>query len=155
MRSIETLPQPVIAAINGPAYGGGTELALACDLRVMAADASLRLTEVKLAIIPGAGGTQRLPRLVGKSVAKEMILTACPLTAKRGHELGLIHKLVSPTHAGDGVFHEPLMRAVEEWADEISTAAPQSLRQAKLAIDGGFDCNLEPLPLKARPISIF
>ena len=66
MCEIESLPQPVIAAINGSAFGGGTELALACDLRVMVSDASLRLTEVKLGIIPGAGGTQRLPRLIGE-----------------------------------------------------------------------------------------
>ena len=73
MRTIELLPQPVIAAINGSAFGGGTELALACDLRVMVKESSLRLTEVKLGIIPGAGGTQRLTRLIGKSKAKEMI----------------------------------------------------------------------------------
>ncbi|MGH9552438.1 MAG: enoyl-CoA hydratase-related protein, partial [Terriglobales bacterium] len=143
MRTIELLPQPVIAAINGPAYGGGTELALSCDLRVMVEEASLRLTEVKLGIIPGAGGTQRLSRLIGKSQAKEMILTAAPLTAKRGYELGLIHKVVSEKHAGDGEFHQPLMDEVRKWAQEICTAAPLSLRAAKQAIDHGFDRDLE------------
>lgn len=143
MRTIELLPQPVVAAINGSAFGGGTELALACDLRVMVEEASLRLTEVKLGIIPGAGGTQRLSRLIGKSQAKEMILTAAPLTAKRGHELGLIHKVVSTQHSGDGEFHQPLMEEVRRWATEICTAAPLSLRAAKQAIDSGFDRDLE------------
>ncbi len=83
MQTIESLPQPVIAAINGSAYGGGTELALSCDLRVMVKNASLRLPEIKLGIIPGAGGTQRLPRLIGKSKAKEMIFTGCALISRR------------------------------------------------------------------------
>jgi methylglutaconyl-CoA hydratase len=143
MRAIETLPQTVIGAINGSAFGGGTELALACDLRVMVADASLRLTEVKLGIIPGAGGTQRLPRLIGKSKAKELILTAAPLTAQRGYELGLIHRIVAETAPDGSVFHEPLLREVRAWAVEIATAAPLSLKQAKYAIDQGFDRDLE------------
>jgi enoyl-CoA hydratase/carnithine racemase len=143
MRSIELLPQPVIGAINGSAFGGGTELALACDLRVMVQAASLRLTEVKLGIIPGAGGTQRLPRLIGKSKAKEMILTASPLTASEGLSLGLIHKVVEGEHTGPGEFHEPLMKAVCAWAEEICTAAPLSLRYAKQAIDSGYDRDLE------------
>lgn len=142
MRAIETLPQPVIAAINGSAFGGGTELALACDLRVMVEEASLRLTEVKLGIIPGAGGTQRLPRLIGKSKAKEMILTAAPLTAQQGRDIGLIHRVVSEKSTSEQ-FHEPLMNAVRSWAEEIATAAPLALRQAKIAIDGGFDRDLE------------
>jgi len=143
MRAIETLPQPVIGAINGSAFGGGTELALACDLRVMVESATLRLTEVKLGIIPGAGGTQRLSRLVGKSVAKEMILTAAAMTAARGQQVGLIHKVVSEAPAADAAYHEPLMAAVREWAKEICTAAPLSLRQAKHAIDAGFDRDLD------------
>lgn len=143
MRTIELLPQPVIAAINGSAFGGGTELSLACDLRVMVEEASLRLTEVKLGIIPGAGGTQRLSRLIGKSKAKEMILTASPLSAKQGYDLGLIHKVVSAPHTGEGEFHLPLMDEVRRWATEICTAAPLSLRAAKQAIDGGFDRDLE------------
>ncbi len=143
MRAIETLPQTVIAAINGSAFGGGTELALACDLRVMVASASLRLTEVKLGIIPGAGGTQRLPRLIGKSKAKELILTAAPLTAQNGYELGLIHRVVSETAEQGSDCHDPLVREVRSWAAEIATAAPLSLMQAKFAIDQGFDRDLE------------
>lgn len=143
MRAIETLPQPVIGALNGPSFGGGTELALACDLRVMVEDAFLKLTEVKLGIIPGAGGTQRLSRLIGKSLAKEMILTASPLTAQRALAVGLVHKLVSEKHSGSGEFHQPLIEKVRAWAEEICTAAPLSLRAAKQAIDAGFDRDLE------------
>ncbi|CAN5531898.1 enoyl-CoA hydratase [soil metagenome] len=153
MRAIETLPQVVIAAINGSAWGGGFELALACDLRVMVESAQLRLTEVKLGIIPGAGGTQRLPRLIGKSKAKELILTAAPVTAQLGLQLGLIHRVV-PAEAGaellDG-YHQALINTVNEWASEIATAAPLSLRQAKIAIDQGYDRDLEAgLALETR-----
>lgn len=179
-RAVELLPQPVIAALNGSAFGGGTELALACDLRVMMSDASMRLTEVKLGIIPGAGGTQRLPRLIGKSKAKEMILTASPITAAEGKVIGLVHKVVeregvdgsskdpskdsalyristssgkdkdSKEKSGE-TFNQALMAAVREWAEEIATAAPLSLRQAKLAIDQGYDRDLEAgLALETR-----
>ncbi|MBX9692358.1 MAG: enoyl-CoA hydratase/isomerase family protein [Cyanobacteria bacterium] len=145
MRAVETLPQPVIAAINGSAFGGGTELALACDLRVMMHDTQLRLTEVKLGIIPGAGGTQRLPRLIGKSKAKEMILTASPIGAEEGKTIGLIHKVVdrpADEEIGSG-FSPSLMAAVSHWANEIAENAPLSLKQAKFAIDEGFDRDLE------------
>ncbi len=145
MRQVELMPQPVIAAINGSAFGGGTELALACDLRVMMDDATLRLTEVKLGIIPGAGGTQRLPRLIGKSKAKEMILTASPITAQEGKAIGLVHKVVErdPKEDVQDGFSETMINAVRQWAEEIATAAPLSLRQAKRAIDQGFDRDLE------------
>lgn len=141
MVAIESLPQPVIAAINGPAFGGGTELLLACDLRIMTPEASLRLTEVKLGIIPGAGGTQRLSRLIGKSLAKELILTACPLSAARAQQIGLVHRLVQG-EAGSGPDHQGLLLETQSWASEIASAAPLSLRQAKYAIDAGFDSPL-------------
>ncbi|HEY9786537.1 MAG TPA: enoyl-CoA hydratase/isomerase family protein, partial [Candidatus Obscuribacterales bacterium] len=120
MRTIETMPQPVIAAINGSAYGGGTELALACDLRVMVEEAVLRLTEVKLGIIPGAGGTQRLPRLIGKSKAKEMILTGSPITAQHGYNLGLVHRLVPKSTTDGEEFNTALVQEVRAWATEIA-----------------------------------
>lgn len=142
MSAIETLPQPVIAAINGPSFGGGTELALACDLRMMTAESSLRLTEVKLGIIPGAGGTQRLPRLIGKSLAKEMILTAKPISAQRAFDVGLAHHIVAENTAGNGDYHQGLMMEAAQWASEIAEAAPLALRQAKQAIDQGFDRDL-------------
>ncbi|HIA51645.1 MAG TPA: enoyl-CoA hydratase [Candidatus Melainabacteria bacterium] len=143
MRTIETLPQPVIAAINGSAYGGGTELALSCDLRVMVEEAQLRLTEVKLGIIPGAGGTQRLPRLIGKSKAKEMILTGSPINAFEGQQFGLIHKVVTEKGPEDAEFNPALMETVREWVKEIATGAPLSLAAAKEAIDNGYDRDLE------------
>lgn len=153
MRAIETQPQPVIAAINGSAWGGGFELALACDLRVMVDSAQLRLTEVRLGIIPGAGGTQRLPRLIGKSKAKELILTAAPVSAALGETLGLIHKVVkidgayleseAGKKAAQGGYLEPLLGSVRDWAAEIAQAAPLSLRQAKFAIDNGYDRDIE------------
>lgn len=161
MRAVETLPQVVIAALNGSAWGGGFELALSCDLRVMLDTARMQLTEVKLGIIPGAGGTQRLPRLVGKSRAKELILTAAPVTAELGRNIGLVHRVVQlPEGYFDseegkkalaGGFLEPLMNEVRHWASEIATAAPLSLRQAKIAIDQGFDRDLEAgLALETR-----
>jgi enoyl-CoA hydratase/carnithine racemase len=141
MLAVEALPQPVIAAINGSAFGGGTELLLACDLRIMVAEASLRLTEVRLGIIPGAGGTQRLSRLVGKSLAKELILTAAPVSASRAQQIGLVHKVVQAP-AGSGGNHQGLRDETLSWASEIATAAPLSLRQAKYAIDAGYDKEL-------------
>lgn len=141
MLAIENMPQVVVAAINGSAFGGGTELALACDLRMMAEEAVMRLTEVRLGIIPGAGGTQRLTRLIGKSRAKEMILTAKPVGAKEAMEIGLVHKVVARTT--DNVEeHTELVTAARTWAREIATAAPLSLRAAKQAIDEGYDCDL-------------
>lgn len=141
MIAIEQLPQPVIAALNGSAFGGGTELALSCDLRVMSEDASMRLTEVKLGIIPGAGGTQRLSRLIGKSRAKELILTARPIAAQEAQTVGLVHKVVAKAEEGS-LEHEELRKQTRSWAMEIASAAPLALKAAKFAIDNGFDRDL-------------
>jgi methylglutaconyl-CoA hydratase len=139
--AIEQLPQVVIAAINGSAFGGGTELALACDLRIMLKQATLALTEVTLGIIPGAGGTQRLSRLIGKSLAKEIILTATPISAERAFNTGLVNKLSS----------DNLIPDTESWATSIARAAPLSLRHAKQAIDEGYEKNLsEGLEIEAE-----
>jgi len=143
MQAIEELPQPVIAALNGSSFGGGTELALACDLRMIVEEASMRLTEVKLGIIPGAGGTQRLPRLIGKSRAKELILTARPVAAREAHDIGLVHRVIPARTAGDGEFHQQLMAEARTWASEIASGAPLALRAAKKAIDNGFDRDLQ------------
>lgn len=134
MSAVENLPQPVIAAMNGSAFGGGTELALACDLRMIVEDGQMRLTEVKLGIIPGAGGTQRLPRLIGKSRAKELILTARSVSAREALEIGLVHRVV-PTS-------EELESQARRWARDIAGAAPLALRAAKQAIDSGYDRDL-------------
>jgi len=153
MRTIETMPQPVIACINGSAFGGGFEMALACDLRIMVNTAELKLTEVRLGIIPGAGGTQRLPRLIGKSRAKEFILGAAPMTASVAHHIGLVHRVIELDHtfvyseegkrASEGAFLLPLIEEARRWAQEIAKAAPLSLKQAKIAIDDGYDLDME------------
>lgn len=93
---LEEFPKPSVAAIHGFAFGGGLELALACDLRVAERGARLGLPEAKLGVLPGAGGTQRLPRLVPMGIAKEMILTGEPISAERGHEIGLVNELADP-----------------------------------------------------------
>ena len=142
MAAIENLPQPVIAAINGSAFGGGTELALACDLRLMTEEAVLRLTEVKLGIIPGAGGTQRLTRLIGKSRAKEIILTARPIGAREACDIGLVHKLVTAHTNPNDEYHNELINQARLWAREIATGAPLALKSAKFAIDQGSDRDL-------------
>jgi enoyl-CoA hydratase/carnithine racemase len=141
MLSIESLPQPVIAAINGSAFGGGVELALACDIRLMVSHATLQLTEVRLGIIPGAGGTQRLPRLIGKTKAKEMIYMAKPISAQESYSCGLINGIVESDYK-DGLFDEQLVTEVRTWANEMTEAAPLSLRGAKTAINDGYDQDL-------------
>lgn len=93
---LERFPKPSVAAVHGFAFGGGLELALACDLRVAERGARLGLPEAKLGVLPGAGGTQRLPRLVPVGIAKEMILTGEPISAERAHQVGLVNELADP-----------------------------------------------------------
>lgn len=131
--AIEALPQPVIAAVNGLALGGGTELALASDLRVASERATLGLTEVKWAVIPAAGGTQRLPRLIGKGRAMEMILTGRRVGAAEALTIGLVNRVVP---AGD------LMAATMELAGRILEAGPIAVQQAKRAIHQGSETGL-------------
>lgn len=131
---VEAFPQPVIAAINGAAFGGGTELALACDIRVASVSAEFGLTETSLAIIPGAGGTQRLPRLVGKGRAKELIFTARRIDAFEAKEIGLI-EYVEP--------YETMLAKALEIAGKIVQNGPIAVRQAKFAIDHGMNVDLQ------------
>src|SRR3989475_9812192 len=93
-QAMDRCPQPILAAVNGFAFGGGLELALACDIRVAAASAQMGLTEINLAIIPGGGGTQRLPRLVGRGKALEMILTGARIPADEALRIGLVERVV-------------------------------------------------------------
>lgn len=130
MDDVEAMPQPTVAVINGFAFGGGTELALACDLRVAAAHAQMGLTEVSLAIIPGAGGTQRLPRLIGKSRAKDLILTARRVKASEGERIGLMNRV-----APEG----QLRGTALEVAQAIAANGPIAVRAAKDAIDKGLE----------------
>jgi enoyl-CoA hydratase/carnithine racemase len=131
---IAACPKPTIAAINGAAYGGGLELALACDLRIADERAELGLVETRLGIIPGAGGTQRLARVAGLAVAKELILTGRRFGAATARALGV----VSGVHPAG-----TLAEAAQTLAAELAGAGPLAVAQAKRAIDGGFD-----LPMK-------
>ena len=131
---LEALPQPVIAALNGAALGGGLELALACDLRVAAEGIELGLPEVGLGIIPGGGGTARLPRLVGLGRAKDLVLTGRRVGTAEAIAMGLVTQAVPA--AG-------LQQAALALAGRLARNAPISLRQAKRALDDGFDLSLE------------
>jgi len=126
--------QPIIAAINGFALGGGLELALACDIRIAAENATLGLTEINLAIIPGGGGTQRLPRLIGKGKALEMILTGARIPAAEALRLGIVERVVP---AGEA------LKAATELARTIAEKAPIALRYAKEAVVKGLGMSLE------------
>jgi enoyl-CoA hydratase len=125
-KRLAVLPMPTIAAIEGNALGGGLELALCCDLRIASERARLGLPEVRLAVTPGAGGTQRLPRVVGAARAKELILTGKILTAAEAERIGLVHEVVP---AGEAV-----ARAVAI-GEEIAARGPLAVREAKRLID--------------------
>ena len=132
--AMDRCPQPIIAAINGFALGGGLELALACDIRIAADNAQLGLTEINLAIIPGGGGTQRLPRLVGRGKALEMILTGARIPASEALRIGLIERM-APT--GDA------LTAATDLARAIASKAPIALRYAKESVVKGLGMSLE------------
>ncbi|MDZ4697237.1 MAG: enoyl-CoA hydratase-related protein [Deltaproteobacteria bacterium] len=121
-------PKPVIAAINGAAFGGGLELALACDIRIAVSGAQMGLPEVTLGIFPGAGGTQRLARICGVGVAKGLILTGRRIDADEAMRLGVIHAVSAP---------QQLAAELSRWTQSIVDAAPLAVSQAKFAIDAG------------------
>ncbi|MEM1452319.1 MAG: enoyl-CoA hydratase-related protein [Planctomycetota bacterium] len=128
MDDVAAMPQPTVAVVGGFAFGGGTELMLACDLRIAAEEATFGLTETTLAIIPGAGGTQRLPRLIGASRAKDLILTGRKLDATEAERIGLVNRVVP---------RADLETAARELADTIASNGPVAVRAAKEAIDRG------------------
>jgi enoyl-CoA hydratase/carnithine racemase len=130
---IEQFSKPVIAAVNGVALGGGTELALASDIRIAAETAAMGLTETRLAIIPGAGGTQRLPRIVGRGKAKELIYTGRKINADEALRIGLVNQVYPP---------EALMGEALKLAEEICKSGPIAVQQAKYAIDRGLETDL-------------
>jgi enoyl-CoA hydratase/carnithine racemase len=132
---VDPFPMPVIAAINGVCLGGGLELALLCDLRVAAEGAVLGLPETSLGIIPGSGGTQRLPRLVGEARAKRMILFAERVSAREALEIGLVDRV---TPAGKSVVDDAF-----DWIEPIRRGAPIALRAALGAIDAARPAGLE------------
>jgi enoyl-CoA hydratase/carnithine racemase len=133
IRAFIACPVPVVGAVNGAAYAGGCELALCCDFIYAAETARFALTEVTLGIMPGAGGTQNLPRAVGERRAKELILTGRPFTAAEAFEWGMVNRLCAPGK----VVEEAL-----ETARRIADNAPVSVRQAKHAIHHGLQMDL-------------
>jgi enoyl-CoA hydratase len=130
---IESCGKPVIACINGFALGGGCELALACTLRIASSSARLGQPEVKIGIIPGYGGTQRLPRLIGKGAALKMILTGEPVSAAEALRLGLVDEVVEP---------DQLMARAEQIAQTIAGMAPLAIRNSIRAVNSGYDLPL-------------
>lgn len=127
---IAQLPMPTLSVIEGAAFGGGLELALATDMRIASTNATFGLVETSLSIIPGAGGTVRLPRLIGAARAKELIFTARKFNAEAAAELGIIHHLVEPGNA---------MLKAFSIAEEIAKNGPLAVRAAKKAIDRGLE----------------
>jgi enoyl-CoA hydratase len=133
-RRLRDLPQPMIAAVHGYALGGGTELAMLADFVVASEDAVFGLTEVSLGIIPGGGGTQNLPRMIGRNRAKELIFAARRINAAEAYRLGLVNHVVS---------REALLPRATEIAHEIMKNSPFAVKQAKWAIDHGADQEFE------------
>jgi enoyl-CoA hydratase/carnithine racemase len=131
--AIEYFRKPVIAAVNGAALGGGMELSLACDLRIASVNATMALPETRLAVIPGGGGTQRLPRLVGKGKAMELIFTGRSVDAAEALDMGLVNKTCEPKN---------LMEEAQIMASMICEAGPVALEQAKYAINSGLETDL-------------
>jgi enoyl-CoA hydratase len=131
--AIAHIPKPVVAAVTGYALGGGCELALACDWRVAAADAKLGQPEINLGIIPGAGGTQRLPRLIGPARAKDLVMSGRMVGADEALAIGLVDRVVPPAE---------VYGAAVELVSQYAGGPAQALRAAKLAIDGGLAMDL-------------
>jgi enoyl-CoA hydratase len=131
--AVAEIPKPTVAAITGYALGGGLELALCCDRRVAGDNAKVGQPEILLGIIPGAGGTQRLPRLVGPSKAKDIVYTGRFVDASEALMIGLVDEVVAP---------DEVYEAAKKWASQFTGAAAVALAAAKSAIDGGLDGDL-------------
>lgn len=132
-QAISTFSKPLVAAVNGYALGGGCELALICDLVIAGDGARFGQPEINLGIIPGAGGTQRWPRTVGKYVAMEMVLGGAPITAQRAYQLGLVNRVVPA---------EVTIRVALETARELAAKAPVAMRMAKEAVNQALETPL-------------
>ncbi len=131
---IENLSKPVIAAINGLALGGGFELALACDLRICSENAKFAFPEINLGIIPGAGGTQRIQRIVGQGITKELMYFGDMIDSERALQLQIVNKVVS---------QQDLYPSAKEWAEKLASKPPIALRMLKLAVTTGENVDLE------------
>ena len=132
-QKVEDLPQPVIAAVNGFALGGGCELAMACDIRFASDNAKFGQPEVTLGITAGFGGTQRLPRLVGKGRAKELLFTGMMISAEEAYRIGLVNKVFSQSE---------LMNEAKIFANKTSQIAPIAVQATKMAVNRGMDMDL-------------
>jgi enoyl-CoA hydratase len=134
LRFLETMGKPSIAAVNGFALGGGTEIALACDMRIASENARFGQPEILIGILPGWGGTQRLPRLVGTGIAKELILGGGQIDAKRAYEIGLVNKVVPL---------DSLMEEAQKVAAKFAVLPGFALKMAKNSINYGYDMSLD------------
>ena len=133
-RKIELIEKPIIAAVNGPALGGGCELAISCDIRIASQKAKFGQPEVKLGIIPGFAGTQRLSKLVGVSKAKELIYTGDMIAAEEALNIGLVNKVVEP---------DMLMEEAMNMANKIASNAQLAVRYAKASINKSIETNID------------
>ncbi|KOS68816.1 enoyl-CoA hydratase [Lysinibacillus contaminans] len=131
---IENSTKPVIAALNGMALGGGLELALVCDLRISTEKAKFAFPEVGLGIIPGGGGTQRLPKIVGQGIAKELLYFGEMFDAVRALDLGIVNKVVPA---------EEVMPVAKEWASKLAQKPPVALQMVKQAVNAGSNTDIE------------
>ena len=146
-RKIETFPIPVIAAVNGFALGGGCEISMSCDIRICSDNAVFGQPEVGLGITPGFGGTQRLARLVGAGMAKQMIYTARNITAADAYRIGLVNEVYSAEVDADGNVvksaQEVMLAAAQKMAATIAKNAPIAVRNCKKAINDGLDADMD------------
>jgi len=134
LRLLETLPKPSVAAVNGFALGGGTEISMACDIRFASETARFGQPEILIGLIPGWGGTQRLPRLVGMGRAKELILSGEQIDAKRAHEIGLVNRIFPP---------DQLLVETKKFARKLTGMPGFAVKMAKHAINFGYDLALD------------
>jgi len=145
-RLIESIPQPVIAAVNGPALGGGCELCLACDIRIASENAMFGQPEINLGLISGAGGTQRLPRLIGLTKAKEMLFRGKPIDAQEAYRIGLVNKVVP---------QDELVAACDELANELASQPYIALTVTKDVVNRGINVDLQSaLAIEARAFAL-
>jgi enoyl-CoA hydratase len=133
LNELESLAQPVIAAVNGYAFGGGCEITLACDLRIASDKAVFGQPEIKLGIFPGAGGSQRLPRLIGATRAKEMILFGEPINAEEANRIGLVNQVVP---------NDELLSTAKKWAQKLTEGPTIAIQNAKRVINQGLEIPL-------------
>lgn len=134
LRLIETMPKPIIAAINGFALGGGTEISLACDVRFASENAAFGQPEILIGLIPGWGGTQRLPRIIGLGRAKELILSGGQINASRAYEIGLVNRVLPA---------DQLLAESKKFAKKLAALPGFALKMAKHSINFGYDLSLD------------